>query len=849
MGKGEARGHCDGEIAFECPCERCREEVSFCRLPPGFDLVTLEILTMISSQPIFRFGMLPHVLCGLAVVAPLAAAPDFVHEVAPILKKHCAECHTDMKKKGGLSMNTEESFRQGSENGPIIDAANPEKSLLLDLISTDDEDLRMPPKGKGLDDRQVEIIKAWVISGAKWEPGFAFKKPAYEPPLRPRNPELPAARDNRTNPIDRMIDEYLAGKKLPRPAPLDDTAFLRRVHLDLVGLLPDVEIVKTFVADPSADKRTRLVDSLLADKTAYTEHWLTFWNDLLRNDYAGTGYIDGGRKQISGWLYQAIYDNMPYDEFVRRLVAPTADNEGFANGIKWRGSVSAAQITPMQYAQSVGQTFLGINLKCASCHDSFVDRWKLSEAYGLAAIYSDEPLEMFRCDKPTGKTAVPGWLFPELGKVDASLPRDERLKQLAALITHPQNGRTPRAITNRLWQRLMGRGIVHPVDAMQSAPWNEDLLDYLAVHLAENHQDLKKTLRLICLSQAYQSKSESFEEAPKEMNYVYQGPRPKRLTAEEFTDAIWQICGTAPGKIDAPVTRRAPVEGPLVSQVASWIWSDQAPVPAGRKITLRKRFQLSRTPDYAAAVVSADNGFDLYVNGLKAGEGTNWEEPSSIPLNGLLKSGENELLLVVTNSGEEPNPAAGVFHALLKQGPKWAEIVSDATWESTVEVPDSHGRFKSLPADWKPAVVIDPSSWAKTSKEIPTRLVSMVSPPPMVRAALLKCDLLMRTLGRPNREQIVTTRPSDLATLEAMDLNNGAILDKRLAEGAQSLLGRKFDSPAALATYVWRAALSRDPTPDELQLAVSLLGGKPEAAAIQDFLWGVFMLPEFQIVR
>ncbi len=96
----------------------------------------------------------------------------------------------------------------------------------------------------------------------------------------------------------------------------------------------------------------------------------------------------------------------------------------------------------------------------------------------------------------------------------------------------------------------------------------------------------------------------------------------------------------------------------------------------------------------------------------------------------------------------------------------------------------------------------------------------------------------MRTLGRPNREQIVSTRPNDLTTLEAMDLNNGAILDKRLADGARSLLARKFDSSAALATYVWQAALSREPTPDELQLAVSLLGDKPETAATQDLLLG-----------
>ena len=783
-----------------------------------------------------------------AALVSANSAPDFVHDVVPILSKKCVECHTEAKRKAGLSMNTEESFRHGSENGPIVDEANPEKSLILKLIATDDEDLRMPPKGKPLYAQQIETIKAWVLGGAKWEPGFTFKKPAYEPPLRPRNPQLPVALAGRENPIDRIIDHYLAENKIsPRP-PLDDTSFLRRVHLDIVGLLPDVETVRKFATDPSPDKRERMVDALLANNTAFTEHWLTFWNDLLRNDYVGTGYIDGGRKQISGWLYQAIFNNMPYDEFVRQLVAPSAANEGFANGIKWRGTVSAAQITPMQYAQSVGQTFLGINLKCASCHDSFVDRWKLSEAYGLAAIYSDEPLEMYRCDKPTGKQAVPGWLFPELGTVDPSKPKAERLKQLAALITHPQNGRTPRAITNRIWQRLMGRGIVHPVDAMQSPPWNEDLLDYLGVHLVGNQYDLKKTMRLICLSQAYQSTSEVFTEKPKETGYVYQGVRPKRLTAEEFTDAIWQICGTAPAKIDAPITRKLDSKGPQIALDAKWIWSDAGPAPGGKKLTLRKKLKLTATPDRAEAVVSADNRFELWVNGTKVGDGVEWEKPTTISLGGL-RAGTNELLLVVTNEGTGSNPAGVAFHALMKQGQKWAELISDSTWETTESLPDSQGQVPPAAARWKPAVEVAAGAWETATAAIPLELAAAVSPQSMIRASLMKCDLLMRTLGRPNREQIVTTRPNDLATLEAMDLNNGSILNKRLGEGAVALLARNFKSSGDLATYVWLAALSREPTPGELGLAVELLGTTPDASTVQDFLWGIFMLPEFQIVR
>ena len=97
-------------------------------------------------------------------------------------------------------------------------------------------------------------------------------------------------------------------------------------------------------------------------------------------------------------------------------------------------------------------------MKCASCHDSFVDSWKLQEAYGLAAIFAEKPLEIARCDKPTGIMAKPAWIFPEIGEVDPAAPKAERLKQLAGLMTHPDNGRFTRTIVNRLWARFLGRG-------------------------------------------------------------------------------------------------------------------------------------------------------------------------------------------------------------------------------------------------------------------------------------------------------------------------------------------------------------------------------------------------------
>ena len=542
---------------------------------------------------IFRF-LFPSFFATTTVFATV----DFSHQIVPILREHCAECHAGDKKKGGFSFNDRESLMEGGEDGAVVVSGKGAESALIKAILSTDPDEQMPPKGKRLTPEQTALLKHWIDDGLAWDEGFAFKKPAYEPPLKPRMPVLPPASDGRSNPIDRILDPYLAQKKLPRPAAIDDATFVRRAYLDLIGLLPSPKDLEAFTQDTSADKRTLLIESLLKRDMDYTEHWLTFWNDLLRNDYGGTGFVTGGRKQISNWLYHALITNMPFDQFVRELIAPPNDeSRGFIDGIKWRGEVSAGQTVEIQFAQSVSQSFLGINMKCASCHDSFIDRWKLSEAYGLAAIYSSRPLEINRCDKPIGQQAVASWLFPEIGQVDAKAAQPERLKQLAALMTHPQNGRTTRTIVNRLWQRLMGRGIVHPADAMQTEPWNADLLDYLAAHLAEHKYDLKQTLALIATSQAYQSHSQVVTKGIDDHGYVYAGPRAKRFTAEQFVDAIWQITGAAPAKMDAGVLR-GKVDPELAKQIkiqGQWIWGHSSKPgstpPSGETITLQKKIQ------------------------------------------------------------------------------------------------------------------------------------------------------------------------------------------------------------------------------------------------------------------
>ncbi|MFO1044678.1 MAG: DUF1549 domain-containing protein [Planctomycetaceae bacterium] len=797
-----------------------------------------------------------------AVSLTSAAEIDFAHDVVPILRKQCGKCHTGDKKQGGFSMNTREQLLAGGETGKGAIPGKSVQSELIRRLKSNDATLMMPPEGDRVPADQIATLSAWIDAGAKWEEGFSFKGIAYEPPLKPRRVELPPATDGRQNPVDRIIDAYYVRQKVTRPAGISDAAFYRRLALDINGLLPAPEKLDEFLASQKADKRNQLIRELLADDLAYAEHWLTFWNDLLRNDYTGTGFITGGRKQITTWLHRSLVDNKPYDQFVRELISPTAESEGFIQGIRWRGDVNSSQTVEVQFAQSISQSFLGINMKCASCHDSFIDRWKLDEAYGLAAIYSSQPLEIHRCDKKVGRVAKAAWIFPELGQIKADAPQPERLKQLAGLMTHPENGRFTRTIVNRIWHRLMGRGIVHPVDAMHTEPWSADLLDFLATNLVDHKYDLKQTIELICNSQAYQAQTLAQEAAPDAGTFVFRGPLSRRMTAEQFMDAVWQITGAAPVKPDAQVLRmkrpagdneKSPAIAPLQSQ---WIWSyanASSASPAGEKVTFRRQLNLPMSPVRAVAVITCDNEYSLFVNGRKLQSDENWETIEAVSLETALKQGANEIVIVAKNAGAAPNPAGLVFEARLTLADKSTQtIASGADWEWTSAAPDGNGKFKKAPADWKPAVPVENAAvWSgRAGPELLAILnSSSAGSVRMVRASLVKGDALMRSLGRPNRDQIVSMRPSELTTLEAIDLANGQTLADDLARGAKAILANHSGSASALGNWLFRSAFSRSPSAAESAVVADLLGAKPDEQSVQDLLWSILMQPEFQLIR
>jgi uncharacterized membrane protein len=461
-------------------------------------------------------------------------------KVRAIFAHNCYKCHGPEKIKGDLRLDHKDLVFKGGENGPVIIPGCPVESELFRRISlpSNHEDL-MPDKEKKLSDADIAVIEFWIKKGAPWPEG-TDSQPAFRlAELAPRNPTLPAAQGDITNPIDRWTNQYFQKNKTAWPAVVDDKIFIKRVYLDIIGLLPKPSELDAFMKDTSADKRNKWIRQLLNREDDYTMHWLSFWNDALRNDYTGTGYITRGRRNITDWLYKSIKSNKPYDQFVKELISPSKESKGFIEGIKWRGVINASQRTEMQAAQNVSQVFLGLNLKCASCHNSFVSDWKLTDAYGFANIFADSSLEINRCDQPTGKFTNPQNLWKELGTIDSSATREVKMSQLAVSIIKKENGRLYRTLVNRIWAQMMGRGLVEPVDVMDNEAWSQDLLDWMAYNFQLNGSNIKELIFLIASSKTYQLPTVGFKNSGEivAQEYMFKGMLRKRMSAEQFADA------------------------------------------------------------------------------------------------------------------------------------------------------------------------------------------------------------------------------------------------------------------------------------------------------------------------
>jgi mono/diheme cytochrome c family protein len=750
-------------------------------------------------------------------------AVSYQRDVLPILKKNCSSCHSNGAKQGDFSLDSREAILTGGKTHPVVRPGKGAQSYLIELVS---KGVMPPPQGAHLKASEVETLRRWIDAGLPFDGAAENEDAAWTPPLALQPVRVPAGAGN---PIDRLLAPYFTARKVQPGPVVGDRVFVRRAYLDLIGLLPSSKQANAFLQDTRPDKRERLVASLLGDTKNYTEHWLTFWNDALRNDYVGTGYIDGGRSQITNWLYASLESNKPYDQFVRELVAPISpESEGFIKGIVWRGVVNASQRPPLQAAQNIGQVFLGVNLKCASCHDSFTSNWKLRDAYGLAAVFSDTPLELVRCDKPTGTLASASFLWPELGGVDGSAPLATRRSQVAAALTSPANGRFARTIVNRLWTKLMGRGLIEPNDELDHKPWNPALLDWLASDFVAHGYDLKHTLAQIATSRAYQLPSQGLAKE-KPSSYVFTGPAVKRLSAEQLADAISTLTETWPTPVETLRINKGAVSVP---KRTGKLLFDSGLLRAGAK-----KVEVALGGSEVLALVATDG------NGNGNHDWADWIEPRFVFADGReLSVRELTPLSATTGFGTIQTDKNIVGKALRLDNQSYSRgIGTHANSVILYAIPRGATNFRALVGPDQGAVEEAPS-------EVSVRFAVVEASRALTqaRAALTTADAFTRALGRPNREQTVTQRQSVATTLQALELTNGPLLSARLKTGAAIWI-RHASNGEDVLSGLYQTALSRPPTATERATIRQAVGTKLTPEALEDILWALLMSPEFQL--
>ena len=379
-----------------------------------------------------------------------------------------------------------------------------------------------------------------------------------------------------------FIDEHVFAKlqtlRLNPSPPAADEVFLRRAFLDLLGILPTPEEARAFLADTRPDQRTRLVNQLL-ERPEFADFWALKWADLLRVEVRSLD--PKGVQAFHHWIRESIAANRPLDQFARDIL--TARGSTYANPA---ANFYRASRTASVRGEAIAQVFLGTRLQCAQCHNHPFDRWTQDDYYDWAAVFAkldykvleNKPLDRLdknefrgeqivflnRDKKVTNPRTEKSAEARLLGVPGTTLNADTELDALADWITRPENPFFARALVNRVWYHLLGRGIVDPIDDFRptNPPSHPALVNALAAEFVKSGYDLRQLIRTITASRAYQVSSEPNDtNGEDELNYSRAIVR--RLSAEQMFDCLHQVAGVTPEFKNYPAGLRAaelPVE-------------------------------------------------------------------------------------------------------------------------------------------------------------------------------------------------------------------------------------------------------------------------------------------------
>jgi hypothetical protein len=382
--------------------------------------------------------------------------------------------------------------------------------------------------------------------------------------ILPKDLKYAPKAEKAANYIDELVETKLRKLRI-EPSPLcSDDAFLRRVTLDITGLLPTEGDYYAFMSDKDPQKRTKLVDRLL-ERKEFSEIWAMKWAEVLMVRSDNNKASPKGAALYSAWLTKQISDDVPLDEIVRRLIASTG--AAFQNP-----EVTYYQVEPdlLKTAENTAQVFFGIRTQCAQCHNHPFDRWTMDDYYSFAAFFAQlgkKPSEDYRevvvYNRGSGETSNPVTKKPTpprfLGGAAPELkPGDDRRAVLAAWLTSPENPYFSTNVANRIWDHFFGLGIVDPVDDVRvsNPATNPELLKKLAEKLVEYKYDFKRLVRDICASNTYQRSGErNPTNELDETNFSHS--RVRRIRAESLLDVICQVTETKEKFPRLPIGSRA----------------------------------------------------------------------------------------------------------------------------------------------------------------------------------------------------------------------------------------------------------------------------------------------------
>ncbi len=716
--------------------------------------------------------------------------------------------------------------------------------------------------------RYLDKLQSVNITLVEDIPGFVWKK------------------THENNFIDKLVDDKLKQLQyLPSPT-CSDQVFLRRLSLDLTGMLPGGETARTFLADRSSDKRERLIESLLK-----TEEYARFWAlkkaDLMRVSPAKLKQKEA--EDFSRWIVDAMRTNMPYDQFARAILTASGNVEQSPGA-----GYFLAIPTTEERTELTAQVFLGSRLECAKCHNHPFENWTMRDYYSLGAVFArttaaNGTVRLASTGEsllPTTKEIMSPWGFPKKAALNSF--HEDRRTLFADWLTKKGNPLFARVEVNRIWSELMGRGIVEPVDDFRSSnpASNKALLDALAAEFEKSGYDRKHMIELICRSQTYQRSTQTnrFNESE---DSLFSHARIRELTAEQMKDAIGYTT-RALSSIKTISERRMELVKQLDEEMQkheltfnAWvmdkrkeleslpvwlgIWSSAGPLkpnsqlPSGSTSGWNKWtdilegsfYELKNEPDqvyYFRRNIHSLSSSEISFN-MKAGNLEVWlngkpvqlaqkEDEYHVTLK--LASGNNDLILKAAYKAA--NSAFHVGFDLPKTNKKQDEKSISPYLSYSLEI---LAGSDALSEDQKKLIhnyFIETDAAHNILQEKLDSLDNRMEyatqrPYPEATAFTV-------TFGQPLRETACTCeRRKSPTLLQALELLNGETAYKMAQSGADTYM--KLDD-RNLVNTLYLSALSRYPSEKETKTAAAFLAKGPDKKnAVTDLIWTVMNTQEF----